>query len=196
MKLPRPNIPNTYLLRVAFENRKTTRRFESEDLSVSEISNILYAAAGEVKPKTKNSKSKRTIPSARNAQCVSVLVVTKDGIYLYDETTHSINILVKGNHLNKLTSQSMMHNARFGLLYVADFNKLSMYTATDEVRMHSVAAVEVGCMSQNVSLYCAAANLGSVLVGLVKREYFHELLQLKNKTIMYSQIIGKKRESI
>lgn len=192
MKLPVPNISNDLRLLEAIQNRYSTRRFLDEELPLEVISNILYVAAGELQPASNTSKSKRTIPSARNSQCIEVYAVTKEGVFSYDETTHSLKLLQEGNYIDKLSTQTMMHNAPFGLLYVADLSKLSMYTATNNERMISVSSFEAGCMSQNVSLYTGSIDLGSVVVGLVQREFFAELLDFKDKRVLYSQVIGKK----
>lgn len=191
IKLCNPKFTKKYSLVDAIKNRRTSRRFKNTELDMTTISEMLYICCGETKKKTKKSKNRRTIPSARNSQCVNAYIVLKEGIYLYTEETHELIFICKGDHRSRLSTQKMMSNAPFGILFVADYSKLTMYAKSTKERMMQISYTEVGCMSQNLYLYATAKKLGTVLVGLVERDYFHALLDLNEyQEVLYSQIVG------
>ncbi len=53
------------------------------------------------------------------------------------------------------------------------------------------AWVDTGFISQNVYLYCTAANLGTVVLAMIKREKLRELMQLEeHEKIVLTQVVG------
>ena len=69
----------------AFANRASVREFSSEELSLQDISDLLWAANGINRP----TEGKRTAPTAMNSQDVDIYVVMKQGSYLYDAKNHN-----------------------------------------------------------------------------------------------------------
>ena len=54
------------------------------------------------------------------------------------------------------------------------------------------AWVDTGCISQNVYLYCAAANLGTVALSLVDRDKLRNLMRLEeHEKIVLTQVVGR-----
>ncbi len=177
----------------AVQNRRTLRKYTQEKLSIQQLSTILFVAAGETKLATARSKSRRTIPSARNAQVIEVYVVLENGTYRYREDTHQLIMVTNRDLRYFLTTQSMMKNNVGGLLYIACFDKLTGYTAKNKERMMILSAAEAGSIYQNVGLYAAIANLSSVVIGLVMREELTIELGLnENQHIFFAHIIGNR----
>jgi SagB-type dehydrogenase family enzyme len=192
IKLPAPQKELTFPLMKALEKRRTKRKWKAEPLSQQEIANILWAACGKTMNETKRSKSRRTAPSGRNSQTIKVYVATGKGLYLYDENLHRL-VLIKPDDIRAdLTNQKMMKNMPLGLVYVSDYSKLKGYVGTDDNRRLFVAGTETGFISQNVYLYCAAAELNTAVIGLVNREKLHKTMGLNdNEKVIYTQAIGK-----
>ncbi len=89
----------------------------------------------------------------------------------------------------------MMHSAPVALVYVSDYSKMSTYIGRDNHRKWFVSGTDTGFMSQNVYLYCAAAKLSTVIIGLVIREALHEIMDLKeHEKVVYIQVVGKSME--
>ncbi|MBD3235931.1 MAG: SagB/ThcOx family dehydrogenase, partial [Candidatus Eisenbacteria bacterium] len=80
ISLPSPRTSGGMPLRDALAQRQSTRSFSPAELSPQTLSDLLWAAAGINRPDA----GKRTAPSARNWQEVSVYVVTAQGAYRYD----------------------------------------------------------------------------------------------------------------
>ncbi len=195
VKLPLPQKDLQFPLMKALEKRRTIRKWKNEDLSDQELSNILWAGCGITQKQTIRSKSKRTAPSASNSQAIKIYVSTKKGLYLYNEKDHQlIQVLSKNIGVN-IGNQKMMQSAPVGLIYVSDYSKMKGYLAKDDNRKWFVSGTDTGFISQNVYLYCTAANLSTVVIGLVNRERLQDIMCLKeHEKVVYTQVIGKSIE--
>lgn len=190
--LPQPQKDLNFPLMQALALRRTKRKWKETALSLQEISNLLWAACGITVEETPKSKSKRTAPSARNSQTIKVYIALPEGLFRYDEKSHVLNQVIADDIRPHIGTQKMMKSAPAALVYVSDFSKLKGYVGTDDHRKWFVAGTETGFISQNVYLYCAAANLNTVIIGLVDREKLHEIMQLKDhEKVVYTQTVGE-----
>lgn len=78
--LPAPQTDSPFTLMQALETRRTTRKWSGEPVLEQDLSNLLWAACGITKKKKGNTKSKRTAPSACNAQEIRVYVLLESGV--------------------------------------------------------------------------------------------------------------------
>lgn len=192
IKLPEPQKDLDFPLMKAIEKRRTKRKWKDSNLSEQEISNLLWAACGVTHKETKKSKSRRSVPSACNSQEIKVYIALSNGVYLYDEKNHQlIKILAKDIRKN-IGTQKMMRSAPVGLIYVSDYSKLKAFQFKKDENKWFTSATDTGFISQNVYLYCAAADLNTVTLGLVDRDKLHKTLELnENEKIVYTQVVGK-----
>ncbi len=190
--LPKPQTEMFYPLMAALKNRRTVRKWKTEPLSMQEISNILWCACGETKEACGKSKNKRTIPSGCNSQLVSVYAAMEQGVYRYSEHEHKLIQISEDDVRGDIGTQEVMKSAPFGIIYVADYCKKTGIIKTDNSEKKVLSGTEAGSMSQNVYLYCAAAGLNTVLLGLVARDKLGEKLMLCDSCeIIYTQVVGK-----
>lgn len=192
IKLPEPQKYLDFPLMKAIEKRRTKRKWKDSNLSEQEISNLLWAACGVTHKETKKSKSRRSVPSACNSQEIKVYIALSKGVYLYDEKNHQlIKILAKDIRKN-IGTQKMMRSAPVGLIYVSDYSKLKAFQFKKDENKWFTSATDTGFISQNVYLYCAAADLSTVILGLVDRDKLHKTLELnENEKIVCTQVVGK-----
>jgi len=191
IKLPGPNIDEGYPLIGALKTRRTRRRWSSQECSAQELSNILWAGCGVTLVGKGKAKNRRTAPSASNAQEISIYVARQDGLFHYDEGHHAL-VPINGKDLRGLIgTQKMMKSCPLGLIYVADFDKLATYARSDSARARFVAGTDTGFISQNIYLYCAAAGLATVIIGMVDRKTLHDEMGLgEREEITFTQAIG------
>jgi SagB-type dehydrogenase family enzyme len=191
IKLPPPQKNLDFPLMKALEKRRSTRKWKKTPLSKQELSNLLWAACGITKEETNKSKSKRTAPSAHNWQEIKVYVAMKRGLFLYDEKGHQLIQILSKDIREDIGTQKMMRSAPVGLIYVSDYSKLSSHFAKKD-EWWFLTGTDAGFVSQNVYLYCAAAQLGTVVLGLVNRDKLHKIMGLKEcEKVVYTQVVGK-----
>jgi len=192
IKLPAPQKDLDFPLMKALEKRRSVRKWKNEPLSYQELSNLLWAACGITREETKGSKSKRTAPSACNSQEIRIYVATKNGLFLYDEQNNQLIQVSSKDIRENIGTQKMMHSAPVGLVYVSDYSKMTSFLFRDDEQRWFTSGTDTGFISQNVYLYCAAAKLSTVVLGLVNRDKLHEIMGLKeHEKVVYTQVVGK-----
>lgn len=192
IKLPEPQKDLDFPLMKAIEKRRTKRKWQDSELSEQEISNLLWVACGVTHKETQRSKSRRTAPSACNSQEIKIFIALPNGVYLYDEKNHQLIQVQNTDIRENIGTQKMMHSAPVGLIYVSDYSRLKTFQFKNDEQKWFTSTADTGFISQNVYLYCAAANLSTVLLGMVDREKLHSLIGLnEHEKIVYTQVVGK-----
>ena len=172
----------------ALNERQTTRSFTKDELTLQQLSDLLWAAWGMNRPDEK----KRTAPSARNVQEVDVYAALSTGLYLYNAVTHTLKQIHNKDIRALCGTQPFVATAPMNLVFVADMGKLGKKEGdviNDSELLWSYA--NTGFMAQNVYLCCASTNLGCVIRGLVPKEKLAPAMGLRsNQVILLSQTIG------
>lgn len=156
IRLPKPNLNRNSEVMQAFANRHSTREYAAKALTLTDLSDLLWAANGINRPE----EGKRTAPSAMNKQDVDVYVVLPEGIYLYEAKAHQLNLVAEGDHRGAVAGgQAFVKSAPVSLLLVSDLSRLG-----DAKNTHTqlMGAVDAGIVSQNISIFCSAAKLATV----------------------------------
>ena len=104
IKLPTVNKNRGSSLMDALSKKASAQSFSDKDLSMQDLSDLLWAAAGINRPDNK----KRTYSSAMNTQDVEVYVFMKDGVYIYDYTNHALNPVISGDHRADISASMSM----------------------------------------------------------------------------------------
>jgi SagB-type dehydrogenase family enzyme len=171
----------------AIKNRQSQRSFSSMDLSMQQMSNLLWAAYGVNRP-----NGYRTVPSAKSYYEFDIYLVKADGWYRYVPEGHFL-IKTGDEDLRKFTgSQDYVQTAPVNLIYVADFERM---TKDDEQNRIFWSACNVGFISQNVYLYCASEGLATVVRGQRDTEELRNALKLRPaQHVVLAQTIGHPEE--
>ena len=177
IKLPAPKKTGGKPLMEALNLRQSTREFSSKALNNQTLSNLLWAAYGF------NRADKRVAPSANNKQEFEVYVALEKGIYLYDAKANFLILKVKGDFRKNTGKQDYVAKAPVNLMFVADLEKMGK----------DMACADCGFISQNVYLFCASENLGTVVRGYFDKDELHKLLKLAEKQeVILTQTVGYK----
>ncbi|NTV36426.1 MAG: SagB/ThcOx family dehydrogenase [Anaerolineaceae bacterium] len=191
IKLPEPQKELDFPLMKALEKRRSIRKWKDTPITEQELSNLLWAACGITKNKYGNVKSKRTAPSACNSQEIRVYVLMEKGVFLYNEENHELIEIISKDIREHIGTQKMMKSAPTGLVFVADLSRMTSPFLKNKEGQRFSAWVDTGYVSQNVYLYCAASDLGTVVLSLVDRDQLHKLMQLKeHEKIVLTQVVG------
>ena len=189
INLPEPDKKGGKPLMQALNERQSVRSFTDENLTQQQLSDLLWAAFGINRPDDK----KRTAPSAMDYQEIDIYVALQNGTYLYNAETHTLKF-INNKDIRSLTgTQSFINNAAVNLVYVADMSKMGK---REGVAINDsdllVPYADAGFVAQNVYLYCASANLGCVVRGLIPKETLAAELGLRsNQIIILAQTVGK-----
>jgi SagB-type dehydrogenase family enzyme len=167
----------------ALSARRTERAFSNDNLTNQQIADLLWAANGV----NRAGDGKRTAPSARNAQEIDVYLFTPVAIYRYEAVSHSLKLVKEGDYRTSAGTQPFYAAASVAISLVVDFDKMEGF---DEEAKAFYSATDVGYVSQNIYLYCAAENLGTVVCGSVDREAVANLLGIQNGKVLLSHAIG------
>lgn len=161
----------------ALSDRRSDREFADKQISLEELSSLLWAANG-----VNRENGKRTAPSAVNAQDIDIYVCMAKGAYLYDAkqnqlrciTTEDIRSAVAGN-------QQVM--APVFLVMIADLSRYLERISSDRARCELMANVDAGYVSGNIGLYCAAANLVTVPRATMDKAALKKALKLTDSQL-------------
>ncbi len=186
--LPAPDRTGGKPLMQALNERQTIRTFTNENLTPQQLSGLLWAGWGINRPADK----KHTAPSSRNVQEIDVYAALATGLYLYQAESHILK-QIHANDIRALTgTQDFVAGAPVNLVYVADLGKLGKKEG-DEIKEADLLSsyANTGFIAQNVYLYCASANLGCVIRGMVPKDKLAPAMNLRpNQVIILSQTVG------
>ena len=160
----------------ALDNRQSVREYAPESLKPQDLSDLLWAANGINRP-----DGKRTAPSARNLQEVEMYVVLPEGVYIYDHMAHALNPVNAGDYRAAVAGpQEFAKNAPLAIVLVADMNKYGNLEENSKL----MAAVDVGIVSQNINIACAALGLATVPRGTMDKETLKTALKLTDMHLL------------
>jgi len=184
--LPTPQKNGGKPLLECLQERSSTREFSEKELSLQEISNLLWAAWGY------NRDKHRTAPSAHNYQEIELYLITKDYIYKYIAEDNYLKIVATGDLRYASGKQEFAQNAPLNIAFVSDKSKFKV--GTDEQNMKITSAYSTGYISQNIYLYAASAGLGTIIRGFFDNEELTKVLKLNEmQFITLVQTIGYKK---
>jgi SagB-type dehydrogenase family enzyme len=189
VSLPKPNLDKGYTITKSLSLRKSAdaQDFQkSKDLSLEEISDLLWAANGVNRP----SEGKRTAPSAVNAQDIDIYVLAKTGAYLYNAKGHSLGLVASGD-LRALGagSQKSFGEAPIIVVLVSDISKIG---SGDEANKRKLGAMDAGIVSQNISLLCSGTGLITRVRASMDSEGLAKALKLSASQVpMLNHPVGK-----
>lgn len=167
-------------------NRHSTREFSNKNLTLQELSNLLWAANGINRPE----KGMRTAPSAMNAQEVDVYVCMEEGAFLYDAKSNQLQPVIQED-LRGLVGgkQTFVKNAPVVLLMVSDLSKLP---GGNSEQTKLMAAIDAGIVSQNISIACSGLGLITVPRASMDKEALAQKLKLKStQLLLINNPVGK-----
>jgi SagB-type dehydrogenase family enzyme len=185
INLSAPTLEKGTSLMKALQQRQSRRDMSDKQLSLEDLSNVLWCANGINRPETGN----RTSPSARNKQDVDVFVIMKDGAYLYMPKKNQLVLIAAGDFRKDAGMQPYVAIAPVNLIYVSDLVKFDFIKDREELVI--TAAIDAGHCSQNVYLYGASAGLSVVTRTSVDGRKMAGILKLRpQQLVIMGQTVG------
>lgn len=180
--LPTPQKTGGMPLMEVLSKRSTSRSFDTKELPVQHLSNLMWASFGINRP-----DGKRTAPSAKNWQEIDIYVLLKSGAYVYDAQAHRLNPVLPEDIRALGGTQPFVKDAPVTLVFVADLAR----TDGGASQRRELAHADAGFISQNTYLFCASDGLVTGVRASVDRAALGSKLKLRSdQLIVLAQSIG------
>jgi nitroreductase len=204
IKLNDPNKERGLPVMQALALRASVREWSDKDVTLQDLSDLLWAANGINRPDSK----KRTAASAMNAQDVDIYVFLKDGAYLYDAANQALTPVAAGDHREEIMTRPGGPGGPAGppgqkpagapapkpgeappakppmgppspapvlLILVSDLSRFR--GGSPEMKLEW-GAIDTGIVSQNIGLFCAATGMATRPRSSMNKEKIASLLKL------------------
>lgn len=173
--LPAPQLKGNVSTEEAIAKRRSKRSFRSQDLSLEQISQLLWAAQGI----TDQQGRFRAAPSAGAAYPMEIYLLNQDGLFHYLPQGHKLEQVTPNDLREQLAraclGQDFLAQAPVDLVIAAVYARV---TSRYGQRGRRYTDIEVGHIAQNVHLQAQALGLSSVPVGAFDDDEVKQLLQL------------------
>ncbi len=178
IKLTEPDKTLDVSLMQALSDRKSQREFAEKQLSLEELSSLLWAANG-----VNREDGRRTAPSAVNSQDIDIYVCMASGAYLYDAKQSQLERITTEDLRPAVCGQQQLVAPMF-LVMVADLSRYPEGIASQRQVVEGLAKMDAGYVSGNIGLYCAAAQFATVPRASMDKEALTKALNLKDSQIL------------
>jgi SagB-type dehydrogenase family enzyme len=193
--LPEPRKDGDVSIEQSLMQRRSTRSYADESLTLADIAQILWAAQG-----ITNSQGHRTAPSAGALYPLEVYLVAgnveelADGIYRYRPEQHQLNLLFSGDYRDDLSgaalSQSSVAKGAVSIVFSAIYERTTVKYGERGVRY---VHIELGHAAQNLCLQATAMDLGVVTIGAFDDNGVADILGLlDDEKALYIIPVGRK----
>ena len=177
IKLNAPDKTRGSAVMKALSDRHSDREYDTKELSLQDLSDLLWAANG-----INRQDGKRTAPSAMDRREIDVYMINKDGAYLYDVNEHSLKPISSGDFRKAVAAQQdFAATAPISIVLVANLEKLGDPTK-EGTRM--TANFDAGIVCQNINIFCSAVGLATVPRGSMNQNELRVALKLSETQII------------
>lgn len=168
--------------------RKSSRDFTVDQLSLEELSGVIWAAAGINRPENQH----LTAPSALALYPIRTYAFLEGGVYRYNPVAHRLERMVEGDYRSLTAMQEFANQAALNLVYVAD---LAVYEGKNisVEKAKGLCGLDAAGYAENVNLYVAAHGLKAITRGSYKEAELLQLLGLDPEVycVSLAQTVGK-----
>jgi SagB-type dehydrogenase family enzyme len=200
IKLPVPKYTGTVSVETALFLRRSVREYDTDSISLQDVSQMLWAAYGVTDTTTYYGISLRTAPSAGACYPLEIYLVAgkvkglKTGFYKYNPITHSLKLLIDGDVRPQLSTaalgQTFIKKAPASIFWTAIYEKTSK--KYDNRGRERYVCMDLGHSGENVYLQAEAMNFGTCAVAAFNDEAVIKLFDLpKEELPLYIMPFGK-----
>lgn len=195
IKLLEPEYDSNTSVEQALLERRSVRAYKDEPLTLTEVSQLLWAAQGITDPR----KGFRTAPSAGALYPLEVYVVINNaegvakGVYKYKPHEHELVKVRNGNVRDELVvaalEQTWVGECAIVIVFSAVYERTTQKYGDRGIRY---VHMEAGHAAQNVYLQAVSLNLGTVVVGAFKDDEVRKILNMSDEEHpLYIMPVGK-----
>lgn len=189
--LPKPRLKGNVSVEEAIGKRRSVRSYSSEEVSLEDISQLLWACQGI----TNEPMGFRASPSAGALYPLEIYLVKKDGLFHYVSEGHKLEVVSDKDVRKSLAAaawgQKPVSEANMDIVICAVYERV-----TSKYREHGVryTDMEAGHAAQNVFLQAEALGLSSVPLGAFTDAAVSKVLSLpRDVKPLYILPVGYKK---
>jgi len=183
IKLPRPKTTGRMSLEEAIAKRHSVRSFSEKELSLDEISQLLWAAYGQRDADSVTGASK-TVPSAGALYPMEIYLVSPNGVFHYFPSSHSLEEMWDKDLRSSLSRaalwQGVIGRAAVDFVIACVYDRICLKYGKRGIRY---AQIEAGHIAQNIHLQAVCLGLGSVPIGAFSDTAVQKALHLPKDNI-------------
>ncbi|MFA6431363.1 MAG: SagB/ThcOx family dehydrogenase [Candidatus Margulisiibacteriota bacterium] len=175
IKLPEPKISGKVSLEESIAKRRSDRAFYTQELTIEQISQLLWAAQGI----TDKGWGFRAAPSAGSLYPLTLYVIKSDGVFKYIPDGHKI---IQTSTEDKRPS---LVRASLGQAYIGEAPLVIVIAGNFRIteakygqRAYRYINMEVGHVAENIALQAVALGLSNVNVGAFWDDVVAKVLEL------------------
>lgn len=195
LHLPDPSFESDTSIEQALRQRRSIRDYKDAPLTLTELSQLLWAAQGITAP-----PEYRTAPSAGALYPLELYVISGEvedlpaGVYRYLPHEHGLVKIAAGDRRAALSraalDQDSVREAAVVLGITAIFERTTVKYGDRGIQY---VHMEVGSVAQNVYLQAESLNLGTVFIGAFHEDKVMEVLELEELEVPLCLLpVGKK----
>ena len=195
IKLPLPVYTGKISVEEALHKRRSIRDYSDRPLTISEISQVLWAAQGI----TEESYGLRTAPSAGALYPLEIYIAASNvnslspGLYKYKPQNHTLKKISNGDKRFDISIAALRQDAIENSSAIVIISAVYERTAVKYGgRAKRYVHIEVGSVGQNIYLQSLSLGLGTVMIGAFKDDALKKVLALpENENPLAIMPLGK-----
>jgi len=180
IQLPTPRYDSETSVEEALLQRRSKRSYKEDPLTISDISQILWAAQGITKK-----YGYRTAPSAGALYPLEIYIAASNveelnsGLYHYNPKDHTLKKISEGDKRTDISNAALMQDAIENSSAIIIIAAVVERTARKYGnRAERYVHIEVGHVGQNIYLQAVSLGIGTVMIGAFKDESLKKVLGL------------------
>ncbi len=187
--LPTPNKQGGQDVLHSIDMRYSHRNFRDGDISLQDLSTVLWAGFGE------SASGKRTAPTARNMQDIDLYVFLESGVYLWNYKENILELIAQGDYRKETDNPNGFACKVTNIAIVSDLDKYSSVKNNEAMIVYG--AMSSAYVSENMYLAVCGAmpHLGTVTRnGAYREKAVRDIMKLKpSQRLFLFQTIGSKK---
>jgi len=186
-------------------DRRSTRIYTGEDMTLEQLSFLLWATQGIKKLRGKSYATLRTVPCGGARHEFETYLIVRQvaglapGAYHYLPMEHALEFLHPVDALEETVNDTLCGQSWASKANVVFYWSMVAYRAEWRygIYAHRVALMDAGHLCQNLYLACTGLGLGTCAIGAFSHERCAKLFELdgEEEYIVYTAPVGTARES-
>lgn len=186
-------------------DRKSSRIYTQEDMSLEQLSFLLWATQGVKDIRGKSYATLRTVPcgGARHEFETYLLVRNVDGLkpgkYHYLPLEHALEFIGEVEHIEDVITETLSGQSWAAKANVVFYWTIVPYRAEWRygIYAHRVALIDVGHVGQNLYLACTGIGVGGCAIAAFQDEVCNKVFELdgEEEFVVYTMPVGTIREA-